>query len=144
MVSSGCCPYCRGTDKVRNDHHIIPRRFTRENGNRFKRLDILFPEYFPSGVNDITRSVCFNCHTRADRTIPFDVMMTPDKYFLIHKKLSSGEEITAEMKEAWIKESMPKIERRQKQLILRENGLCGFFLLVYSFFVINAPNPVAP
>jgi hypothetical protein len=114
MVTNGKCCACHEEGKEKDGHHIIPRRFTRQGRNKIERLDILFPECFPSGRNDITNnSLCRKCHQRLDRLIPFDDLMTPDKYFLIFEMFLSGESIGRELIGVWIRESEPEIRKRQ-------------------------------
>jgi hypothetical protein len=114
MVTNGKCCACHEEGADKDGHHIIPRRFTRKDRNKIERLDILFPEAFPSGVNDIVdNSLCRKCHQKLDRLIPFDDLMTPDKYLLIFEMFLSGQRIEKTMIKNWVDESRPEIEKRQ-------------------------------
>lgn len=114
MVTNGKCCACH-EEAEKDEHHIIPRRFTRKDREKLERLDILFPEAFSSGVNDmIDNRLCRKCHQRLDRIIPFDKLLIPDKYFLVLEMFISGEKITKDVINQWVEESDPQIRKRQQ------------------------------
>lgn len=117
MVTNGKCRACHDEETEKDEHHIVPRRFTRKSRDKFERLNILFPEYFPTGENDATSNgLCRKCHQKLDRLIPYNDLMTPDKYYLILDMFLSGQRITKEMIQLWVSESEPEIKKRQSKL----------------------------
>lgn len=131
MITVGRCPYCKNPGKKRNEHHIIPQRFTkdREEGEDdewwTKRLNVLFPEFFRRGINDRTEAVCFKCHEKIDILIPQESIMLPDKYILLNGMLKNGVSIndTTTIKgtlDGWIKDSSAEIKRRKEALLFEK------------------------
>ncbi|HLN19195.1 MAG TPA: hypothetical protein VK255_03435 [Patescibacteria group bacterium] len=128
MSKIGKCEYCHYI-RERNNHHIIPQRFISTSpanrGGRKRKdiylLDRLFPE--PEHlVNGHTSLVCHECHKDADALIPLDLLMTPDKYYLLDEKLKGGEEVTPDEVGIWVKESCPEIKKRRKSLLIEQKS----------------------
>lgn len=119
------CAYCH-LNRKRNSHHIIPQRFvsTSKTNRRCKRKDtMLLDKLFPEPeyrVNGDTSRVCFECHDIADGLIPLDVLMTPDKYFLLDEMLKRGETVSRETVWGWAEESYPEIKKRRKGLLIEQ------------------------
>jgi hypothetical protein len=128
MVTIGRCPACDEEDRRRDEHHIVPRRFTKGRAPKINRLDFLFPEFFSSGRNDLTDSLCRRCHQRVDRIIPYEAMLTPEKYLLLHRLFLSGEPIEKELLKIWIRESAVEIRMRQ-EICLRNSNYNSRLLL---------------
>jgi len=118
VVTIGRCPYCYVAEKIRTDHHITPRRFTSEKKKEVDRLDMLFPECFAKGEKEEIVSVCRSCHRKADRLIPHSLLMTPDKYYLLHEKLSAGEVVSSNMVIEWVEESYLEVRKRRRAILL--------------------------
>ncbi|HRZ95714.1 MAG TPA: hypothetical protein P5262_04090 [Candidatus Moranbacteria bacterium] len=131
MFTVGRCPYCKNPGKKRNEHHIIPKRFTKGKKNEeddewwTRRLNVLFPEHFRRGINEKVEHICLECHRKVDALIPQESMLLPDKYFLFNKMLKNGTSIDdaetiRSTLNTWIHESSDEIERRREHLLFKK------------------------